>query len=115
MRELLFAHFSRLLLEAEAAVEKTAEFEQRYLAATGEAATVSSHYQVQDNKWGVECRMYFDAEAWVVESLRKRGYHVEERSGAGYRGDFSYRINSENLFWKLVDHGYRLGENNAMA
>jgi hypothetical protein len=65
----------------------------------------------QENKWGLEARIYFDGPALVVESLRGLGYHVEDRAGGGYKSDYRYRINSQTLFWKLVRHGYRLGEN----
>lgn len=107
----LFGKFTRLLLEAEVAPTSENEFVVRYMQIAGVSPKASPHYQRQDNKWGIECRIYFDGPDWVVESLNKLGHHVEDRAGGGYRADYAYRINSQQLFWQLIEHGYRLGPN----
>ena len=107
----VFGKFRRLLLEVEVTAESRSEFQTRYTMATGITPPVSTHYQIQDNKWGCECRIYFDAEEWVVQSLERLGYTVENREGGGYHNEYEYRINSQELFWRLIEHGYRIGEN----
>ena len=102
--------FTCVLLEAEIAPIAADDFQNEYYANTGESAVGNPHYQIQDNKWGRELRVYFDAPDWVVESMRVLGYLVEERGGAGYRANYAYRCNSPNLWWNLVSGGYRLGE-----
>jgi len=107
----IYGKFMRLLLEAEVAPTSESEFVQQYAAITGEDPRRSGYMQQQPNKWGIEARIYFDCEDWVCDSMRKLGYTVEDRPGGGYRAEFAYRINSQELFWHLVRHGYRLGEN----
>lgn len=107
----LYGRFDRLLLEAEVAPQSQDEFSSRYASATGQDAFATEHCQIQPDKWGIECRIYFDAPDWVVDSLEKLGYHVEDRLGGGYRSDYGYRINNQEFFWHLVEYGYRLGPN----
>ena len=111
MKHSTYSRFVRLLLEVEVSPQSASDFANKYGVLTGESARTSPYYQVQPNKWGLEARIYFDAPDVVVENLRMLGHHVELRDGGGYRADFAYRVNSEQLFWTLVRHGYRLGEN----
>jgi hypothetical protein len=105
-----FADADDILLEAEVAPAMQAQFESNYAAITGTSPAGHQHYQSQPNKWGLECRVYFNAPPSVVADLHAAGYHVEDRDG-GYHGDYAYRINSVDLFWELVRRGYRLGPN----
>ena len=111
----VFSRLDRLLLEAEVAPGSREEFSRRYRTATGVDAFATEYCQIQPDKWGIECRVYFDAEDWVVESLERLGYHVEDRLGGGYHSDYMYSINSQESFWRLVEHGYRLGPNEPTA
>lgn len=104
----LYNKFDRLMLEAEVPTQSLSDFERQYLARTGEKPAVC---QIHNNRWGVECRIYFNAAPWIIESLQKLGYYIEDLvsmarygSNRGYR----YRINSRELFWRLIRHGYRL-------
>ena len=107
----IYGKFDRLLLEAEVAPTSLAEFQKKYTALAGNSPTPSEYFQIQDNKWGAELRVYFDAEDWVCDSLGVLGHGIEDRAGGGYRSEYQYRINSQDLFWHLVKHGYRLGPN----
>lgn len=98
-----------VLMEVELPKKRRQDFSDRYYAATGKRPN-GQHFQSQEDKWGVECRIYFDAPAAVIANLKKAGYHVEHRS-TGYGSDRPYRVNSQELFWDLVDQGYRLGIN----
>lgn len=99
------------LLEAEVSNSRTAAFESRYLAVTGVAVTPGNpaQYQLQPNKWGAECRIYFDSAA-VAAQATALGMHVE--GPRPYNNNYAYRINSQELWWDLVDtYGFRLGVN----
>jgi len=65
-------------LEAEVSNARTAAFENRYLAATGANVTPGnpSKYQLQPNKWGAECRIYFNSPSVAAIAI-SLGMHVE--------------------------------------
>jgi hypothetical protein len=102
-----------VLLEAEVAPNSQARFEKRYQAATGTTITPGSpqHYQTQNNKWGAELRVYFNDVA-MAASLSALGLHVEKARN-GYRsGEYSFRVNDNKFWWKLVENsGLELGLN----
>lgn len=104
------SRFTRLLLEVEVSENQFDEFSKKYLSATGKDPRASEHCQLQPDKWGLEARLYFDGDEILLTNLQKLGFHVEERT-SGYRSDYPYRVNSNRLFWRAVEHGYRLGEN----
>lgn len=98
-------------LEAEVSDSKIATFRQRYLTATGDAVSPGNppEFQHQPNKWGTECRIYFNS-ATVANDAIAMGMHVE--GPRPYRNNYQYRINSYELWWELVeDYDFRLGEN----
>ena len=102
---------SGTLLEAEVATSKTGVFEDRYLQATGVAVKPGTpqEYQLQPNKWGAECRIYFNS-ASVAAHLTSLGMHVE--GPRPYNDHYTYRVNSHDLWWELVEnYGFRLGVN----
>lgn len=100
-----------LLLEAEVAPNSQARFEKRYGAATKQTISPGSpqHYQTQANKWGAELRVYFNDPGMAV-SLAARGLHVEHSRKGYMSGQYLFRVNDNQFFWKLIeDHGLRLG------
>lgn len=111
MPDPILSRFARVLLEAEVSKSAWADFIKKYGLLTGEDATNLQYCQLQPNKWGLEARLYFDGDETLISNLAKLGYHVELRESAGYRDDYSYRVNSQSLFWRAVEHGYRLGPN----
>jgi hypothetical protein len=103
----------KVLLEAEVAESAQRRFERRYDAATGIAVTPGNpvHYQGQPNKWGAELRVYFNDPGMAV-SLTAKGLHVEFRRAGYMSGEYSYRVNDNTFWWKLVEgQGLRLGVN----
>jgi len=102
--------FTRILLEVEVSPKGQGDFESEYYEITGERPEVGEYYQIQPDKWGLECRIYFDAPYHLCDRLRDLGYHVEERD-SGYRSDYEFRINNNELFWRLATEGLLLGEN----
>ena len=102
-----------ILLEAEIAPKSQPRFEKRYFAAASVSVSPGApeHYQTQPNKWGTELRVYFNDPGMAI-SLAASGIHVE-KARKGYRsGDYNYRVNDNNFWWKLVEHhGLRLGLN----
>ncbi len=99
-------------LEAEVNPAMQQEFSKRYLAATRDFVCTGDppEYQNQPNKCGAELRIYFNADDATLSRLRSRGHDVTQT--AGYRDAYTYRINSNDLWWDLVEnYGYRLGVN----
>jgi len=107
----LFGMATRILIEVEVAPSSEDAFVAQYMAATGLDPRKDPHYQGQENKWGVEARIYFDGPDWLPENLMLFHYGTERRAGVGYRADYAYRVNNQHLFWKMVRAGYRLGPN----
>ncbi|MFD1511030.1 hypothetical protein [Lacimonas salitolerans] len=98
-----------LLIECEMPDSRKQRFRTRYQAAAGHAPN-EAFMQTQNNKWGVEYRMYFDAPADIVDGFRDAGFNVEARA-TGYGSERAYRINDEELFWELIARGRHLGLN----
>jgi hypothetical protein len=111
----LFAKCPRILIEVEVAPGSESDFVKKYADLTGEDPRTRPNYQRQDNKWGVECRIYFDGPDWVPKNLEFFHCIAEERAGTGYNADFAFRVNSQYLFWKMIKAGYRLGSNMPLA
>lgn len=101
--------FKSLFLEVEAKPNKVESFKKKYLEKTRDVASDQEGFQVQENKWGVECRIYFNAPAETVKKLEEN-YDLS-KAIRGYRDEYDYRINSQDLFWILIEKGYRLGSN----
>jgi len=81
------------------------------------------HRSCKYNAWGIEFRVYFKtATDWVVDSLKKLGFHTEisdkliavEFIGNHPEHGYTHRVTSQELFWKLVDYGYRLGQQDSI-
>jgi len=109
---LIFLGVSRpLRLEAEIAGKFTEEFERVYEEIKGAQPKSGrgSYHDIGTRKWGRELRIYFNASPIVADKLRSMGFHVEE--GKPYNSQYSYRINSFDLWWKLVEMGFNLGDN----
>ena len=105
-----FSAATNVLLEVECNPKRQASFEAKYKQIVGKAPT-GKHYQKQSGKWGLECRVYFDAPPTVVSKLKKAGLHVESRVN-GYRANKTHhRVNRQSFFWSLVSDGYELGPN----
>lgn len=105
----LIGGMQNLLIECEMPSSRKQRFRTRYHAAAGYAPN-EEFMQTQNNKWGVEYRMYFDAPADIVDGLRDAGFNVEART-TGYGAERAYRINDEELFWELIARGRHLGLN----
>lgn len=99
------------LLEAEVSNSRTASFESRYQTAAGVIVTPGNppEYKLQPNKWGAECRIYFNSQT-VAAHATSLGMNIEEPHT--YNNQYAYRINSAELWWELVEeYGFQLGAN----
>jgi len=106
-----FLATDKVLLEAEVSGNVQKRFIARYLTATGISVSPGNpqEFQLQNNKWGAECRIYFNSQA-AKSWAESQGIHVE--SGSPYQADYKYRINYNDLWWELVEVlGFRLGVN----
>ena len=97
-----------VVLEAEVNPGHAKKFEADYLAITGSSPVVGTGYQRQVNKWGTECRIYFNGGPRVLNGLAKLGIKVEQ-GRRPYRTNRLFRINNCNFFWELIKSGRRLG------
>lgn len=92
-------------------------FEKEYSKRTGENPVQEQGFFVGRKgsvSWGADYRIFFEPkEEWVVESFDKINYELTSvKKKCPYEDiDFPCLISSEELFWWLVDYGYRLGDN----
>lgn len=105
-----FGAATNVLLEAEVAPSRRAQFEEQYLEVAGEPALVGEFYQLQPNKWGAELRVYFNCATDLSDDFADLDVTVEE-GARPYHTTRRYRVNNNAFFWALVAGGYRLGHN----
>jgi hypothetical protein len=125
----VFEKFDSVYLEVCITDKDRAKFERMYGLATGESPKGKDGYceRMLHNKadaWGIEYRIYFKTSTeWVIESLTKLGHYVEQpKHMIAIELDKHYpnhgymlRVASTNLFWQLIDYGYKLGENESIS
>ncbi|MBL4832227.1 MAG: hypothetical protein JKY55_20410 [Aliivibrio sp.] len=99
-----------VLLEVGVPASKATRFAENYFDATGINISQGPHYQIQQNKWGVECRIYYNSIDDLLDEFQELNI-VPESGRRPYHEDRQYRINNIDFFWALVESGYRLGEN----
>ena len=97
-------------LEAEVHPNAAGKFEADYLQITGEMPVIGEGYQHQPNKWGAECRIYFNCDSDLNDEFSVLGIDVEE-GARPYKQEWRFRVNNNEFFWALVRAGYRLGRN----
>lgn len=123
----LFGQFTKLYLEVCVPDEYKKRFEHEYTLRTGGNPKNIDGYNDRHrtkkySAWGIEFRAYYDGPDWLETSLRKLGFHTEisnkliaiEFNTEHPDNGFTHRISNQELFWWLVDYGYKLGENNAI-
>jgi hypothetical protein len=101
--------FEDIFIEAEVNPDHAVDFEDEYCDIAGINPALGDGYQQQVNKWGLECRIYFNASDDVVDKLKNDGYQISS-ARRGYKDFYSYRINNNELFWILIKKGFRLGD-----
>ena len=125
----LFEKFENLYLEVCVPDEHRKRFEKDYALRTGRGPKDIDGYNTRHrskkyNAWGIEFRIYFKTSVdWVVDSLKKLGFHTEisekliavEFNNEHPENGYKHRVTNQELFWWLVDYGYRLGENLAVS
>lgn len=98
------------VLEVEVNPDNASTFEEWYIGATEESPVLGEGYQHQPNKWGKECRIYFNSDSDLIDEFANIDVDVE--TGARpYRSRWQYRVNNCEFFESLIHSGYRLGEN----
>ena len=98
---------SNLLLQVKVAPIHADTFNQKYSEATG-SKPHGQAFIVEKRKDGrkINCEVWFTAPERVVRNLEALGF----KASYFQRGEFSYMIDSEQLFWKLVRNGFRIGQ-----
>ena len=115
----LFGAFDGLFLEARVGGKVKQDFIKQYAVRSGVSVENDNAFMVRTkNGWqgGCDLRAYFEAPLWVVESLRKIGFRIVKRQidMEKYEGglrEYSWKVCSSELFWWLVDYGYKVGKN----
>ena len=97
-------------LEAEVHPNGIRQFEADYFQITREMPVIGHGYQRQPNKWGTECRIYFNCNGDLNDEFTMLGIDVEEGSRP-YKQEWRFRVNNNEFFWALVRAGYKIGRN----
>lgn len=99
-------------LEAEVADRREGAFIADYQAATGVKPPKGRYHVIasaNDGKRGLEGRVYLNATPAQIKQLEALGYRVQGPRSRGYLSDsYAYRVDRNQLFWELVNAGYRL-------
>lgn len=101
--------FGKISLEIYVSPKQREWVEKEYERLTGVNPNYSKHFQVYNTKWGIECRIYFNEYDSNINVI-KNFFNVLPNDFP-YMGEYSYRINDCNLFWRLIIEGCRLGHN----
>lgn len=120
----MFAHFTKIILEARVVEASHDGFVQKYGVRTGESCREGVLIRSDSSAWkySVDTKVYFDAPDWILDNFKMLGIHVTKGvvcslkkvcSGEQHKNidQCRYTISSNEFFWWLVDYGYRLGEN----
>ncbi|MCW0435567.1 MULTISPECIES: hypothetical protein [Xanthomonas] len=94
-------------LEAEVNPSAVDKFEAAYQQITGMIPVVGEGYQHQPNKWGAECRVYFNCDSDLSDEFSVLEIEVEE-GARPYKQEWRFRVNNNEFFWALIRAGYRL-------
>lgn len=104
------ANVTSAYLEAEVHPNGAVQFDADYHKITGEMPIIGRGYQRQSNKWGTECRIYFNCNGDLNDEFSVLGIDVEEGLRP-YKKEWKYRVNNNEFFWALIRAGYKLGNN----
>ncbi len=120
----IFGQLKNVCLEVYGSDDNT-EIARKYAKFTGESIENTVGFIDRAGKnWKNQFRVYFDAEPWVIESLKKLGVSVLEKKTpqsviigryGKEEGDCSFIINNSYWFWKLVEYGYKIGANDTIS
>jgi len=126
----LFEKFDSLYLEVCVPEEHKKRFEFDYCCKTNLTPTYyvdgynTRHRKKKYNAWGIEYRIYFKSDCdFLIDSLAKLGFHTEisdnliavEFNAEHPENGYKHRVSNQELFWWLIDYGYRLGYNESIS
>lgn len=97
-------------LEAEVHPKGVDQFDTDYHQIAGEMPVIGQGYQRQPNKWGTECRIYFNCDSDLNDEFSVLGIDVEQ-GARPYKQEWRYRVNNNEFFWALIRAGFKLGKN----
>jgi len=125
----LFESFNGVFLETRVGPDAQAKFHKLYALKTGDSPDYDNdlcHIRLKGWDGAIDGKIYFSAPDWVVESVRKLGFHVFPLTKnihgilKAYQWnealcDYQWGVANNELFWALVSYGYRLGKNAPIA
>lgn len=110
----IFVQVDGLLMEVEMPSKCLDSFEWKYnKAACG--FVPMEHVVIRDSKGtGENCRIYFNADDFLVEQLAMFGFSPTDRdtdkARGHWRNEYRFRIDSNELFWKLTVSNSVIGQ-----
>lgn len=111
----LIAQVDSLFIEAELRERDLLSFSKRNMNEGGNRVTADTEGVMFLKNHGLECRIYFNADDFVVSQLAMLGYvpTVDKRDDpvkrGTWRGEYRYRIDSNAFYFLLVRNGFHLG------
>lgn len=120
----VLGNFTDVVLEAYGSDDNDAFF-NRYGVLTGQSVNEEAFVDRAGKKggWKNQFRVYFNIDEDFVESLRKMGFNVMENKTPQSITDlheddktvFKYIVSNSDMFWMMVEFGYRLGGNEPIS
>ena len=117
----VFSKLKNVYMQAEIIPSHVKAFKEKYAVRATDITKMNNFFNRKKGKtaWGDAYRIFFDTtEDWVIESLEKLGFHVTQ-NGNGFSAcnkniKTDNLATNEELFWRLVDFGYKLGPNDTV-
>ena len=109
----IFAQVDNMLCEVEMPSKCLESFKWEYNKA-GCGFVPMEHVILRESKGtGINCRIYFNADDFLVKQLAMFGFSPTDRdtdkARGTWRNEYRFRLDSNELFWKLTRNGFKLG------
>jgi putative component of toxin-antitoxin plasmid stabilization module len=113
----LMAQTENLFIEVELREKDIPQFNTRSSAIDGprvsKASTKEDGVVFLRNNHGIAGRIYFNADPSIVSQLAMFGYKAVEGAATSarghWRGEYRYRVDSNEFLFKLIRNGFALG------
>ena len=100
----------RIRLEVYIAAHQTSsihDFRAEYERRTGDQP--GDGFSTPRSKRTQQFRIYCNIDGFVIEAMRRAGVNIT--TNQVYRRIYNVRFTDRQLFWELIDAGFRLGDN----
>lgn len=110
----IFTQVDNMCIEVEMPTKDLAKFSWKYTSMSCESVPTGGPVILRDTMHGGEnCRIYFNADEFLITQLAMLGYkaldgHTDKARGNWHK-EYRWRLDSNHLFWILVRNGFQLG------